>query len=205
MLKIGLTGNIGCGKSSISNQLEKKGHYIIDADLITREIYADENVIKEMLGNFPDSFENGKICRKKLGSIVFEDNEKLKLLNSITHKAIKLIVEKRIKAIEEDERYKSKAIVIDAALLYEANFSDIVDKTIVVYCSPEEQLKRVVKRDNISEEDAIKKINSQMDQKIKIERSDYVVDNSYSRETLEESISALLKKIEEWIIGNGGN
>lgn len=200
MLKIGLTGNIACGKSSVSKELEKRGIYIIDADLISREIYKNEDVMMEMRKFFYDAIDNGEINRKKLAELVFYNEDKLKKLNQITHKKIKSIIEERLSKYQE----KNEIAVVDAALLYEAGFEDMVDKVIVVYCDEKEQLKRVMLRDNLSKDEATKRINSQMSQEKKIKRADYIIDNSYTREDLKDNVIKLMLKIRAWMLEGGG-
>lgn len=200
VLKIGLTGNIACGKSSVSKELEKRGIHIIDADLISREIYKNEDVMMEMRKFFYDAIDNGEINRKKLAELVFYNEDKLKKLNQITHKKIKSIIEERLSKYQE----KNKIAVVDAALLYEAGFEDMVDKVIVVYCDEKEQLKRVMLRDNLSKDEATKRINSQMSQEKKIKRADYIIDNSYTREDLKDNVIKLMLKIRAWMLEGGG-
>src|SRR5699024_8831364 len=200
VLKIGLTGNIACGKSSVSKELEKRGIHIIDADLISREIYKNEDVMMEMRKFFYDAIDNGEINRKKLGELVFYNEDKLKKLNQITHKKIKSIIEERLSKYQE----KNEIAVVDAALLYEAGFEDMVDKVIVVYCDEKEQLKRVMLRDNLSKDEATKRINSQMSQEKKIKRADYIIDNSYTREDLKDNVIKLMLKIRAWMLEGGG-
>ncbi len=200
MLKIGLTGNIGCGKSSVSKELKKYGIHIIDADIISREIYEYQDMLAKIKKNFPSAVKNDKVDRKELGNIVFSDNSKLTLLNRLTHKKIREIVDKRLKKCEKEKL----VALVDAALLYEANFDIMVDKVVLVYCEEKEQLKRVVLRDNISEEEAIKRINSQMSQRDKLEKADYVIDNSAGFEELDKHIENLVKEIEKWKDEYGG-
>lgn len=200
MLKIGLTGNIACGKSSVSKELEKRGIHIIDADLISREIYKNEDVMMEMRKFFYDAIDNGEINRKKLAELVFYNEDKLKKLNQITHKKIKSIIEERLSKYQE----KNEIAVVDAALLYEAGFEDMVDKVILVYCDEKEQLKRVMLRDNLSKDEATKRINSQMSQEKKIKRADYIIDNSYTREDLKDNVIKLMLKIRAWMLEGGG-
>ena len=200
MLKIGLTGNIGCGKSSISKELKKCGINIIDADIISREIYEYDDMLEKIKRYFPNTIKNHKVDRKELGKIVFSDAKKLELLNKITHKKIRQIVEERLKECEE----KKVVGLVDAALLYEANFDSMVDKVVLVYCGEKEQLKRVVLRDNISEEEALRRISSQMSQVEKMKRADYIIDNSASFEELDMNIEKLIREIEKWKEEYGG-
>lgn len=200
MLKIGLTGNIGCGKSSVSSELKKHGIEIIDADIISREIYEYEDMLEKIKKYFPSAIKNSKVDRKELGKIVFSDRDKLELLNKLTHTKIKEVVLERLKEANE----KKHIAVLDAALLCEAAFDDMVDKLVVVYCKDSEQLKRVVLRDAISEEEALKRIKSQMSQMEKVKRADYVIDNSSTLDDLKKNTEKLLEEIKKWKYEYGG-
>lgn len=197
MLKIGLTGNIACGKSSISNILQDNGYYVIDADLISREIYEYEDVMERMKIYFPEAIINGTVDRKKLANIVFYDDTKLKTLNRIAHDKINAIIDMRIDLCKK--MYGDDIVVIiDAALLFEAKFNSNMDKVVVVYCDEDEQLMRLMDRDSLSVQEALSRINSQMSQEEKISMADYVINNSYTIEKLYTEIEKLMKEINEW-------
>ena len=194
MLILGLTGNIGCGKSSISDIFKCKNIKVIDADVISREIYEDKSLLDIISSTFGCEVINkeGKLDRKKLSYIVFNDNEKLVKLNSITHPVIKQ------KIIDEIKRYKkNEIIVVDAALLIEGKFLDIVDKTLVVVCDREIQIDRIQKRDKCSREEVISKINAQMQQEEKIKYADYIINNSESMAELRQKIEIFLDEVKE--------
>ncbi|MGL5750667.1 MAG: dephospho-CoA kinase [Paraclostridium sp.] len=193
MLVIGLTGNIGCGKSRLSKIFMDNSIDVIDADIISREIMNDKYLLNRIFETFGSGIkqEDGALNRNKLGSIVFSDDEKLIKLNSLTHPVIKDKINKKI-----EEVYKTKNIVIvDAALLIEGKFLDIVDKIIVITCDEETQLERVIKRDKLSKEDALNRINSQMNQSEKVKYADYIIDNSRSIEVLELEANKLINFI----------
>lgn len=196
MFKLGLTGNIGCGKSSVSKELEKRGAHIIDADMISREIYEYEEVINEMKKYFPEAIKDGVVDRKILGSIVFSDMERLEKLNEITHSKICSIVEERISKYEDT----NDIVVVDAALLLEAGFEKLVDKVVVVYCKEREQLKRVILRDDVTKDEALKRIECQMSQEEKVKMADYIIDNSASLAELKDSVVKLMKKVRKWMV-----
>lgn len=198
MLRIGLTGSIGCGKSSFSNILKKHNIPIIDADLKGREIYENKELLEDIEKNFGNSVINkdGTLNRKNLGKIVFSDDEKLKKLNELTHPAIRKMIKDDL---DKYEKNGSKMAVIDAALLIEGDFMNMLDLVIVITCDEKVQLKRVVIRDNCSEEEAIGRIKSQMPQEEKIKYADFVIDNSGTLDQLKEKTEKLIKKIEEKI------
>lgn len=198
MLRIGLTGSIGCGKSSLSNILKKHNIPIIDADIKGREIYEDKELLKAIEEAFGSSVinENGTLNRKNLGKIVFSDDDKLQKLNSLTHPVIRRMINEDL---DEYEKRGEKMVVIDAALLLEAGFTSMIDTIIVVTCSEPVQLQRVILRDNCSEEDAMGRIKSQMPQKEKVKYAEFVVDNSGTLNQLEKEAEELIRKLEEKI------
>lgn len=200
MLKIGLTGNIGCGKSSISKELAKNNIKIIDADLISREIYEYEELLEEVSLHFPEAVKDSTVDRKRLGQIVFSNSEKMNILNCITHRKIEELILERLEICSCEKI----TAVVDATLLYEAGLNCVVDKVVVVFCNEETQIERVMKRDSISRDEALKRINSQMSQQKKVEMADFVIDNSGTPEDLKKSIDNLITQIEEWKKEYGG-
>lgn len=198
MLKVGLTGNIGCGKSTISSLLEMRDYHIIDADLITRDIYEYDDVVERMEIYFPTAIKNNTVDRKILGEIVFSDKDKLLTLNRIVHDKILSIIEMRIDLYSRIHG-DGGVVIIDGALLYETNFDKNLDKMVVVYCREDEQLNRILDRDNLTVPQALSRINSQQDQNEKVKKADYVVDNSGSVEELYGKIDVLEEKILEWL------
>lgn len=197
MLKIGLTGSIGTGKSTVSKLLRERGIAVIDADLLAREIVKKGqeclNDLKNVFGNQILTLD-GELDRKKLGQIVFSDDGKLELLNSITHPHIR----RRMKdQMNELESKNNKVIVLDIPLLFEAQMEDLVDIVLVVFAKEEIQIKRIMERDNCTQEEAMRIIKAQISQQDKISKSDYTIDNSGTIEELKEKLNGFLEKIEE--------
>ncbi|CEO26113.1 dephospho-CoA kinase [Paraclostridium sordellii] len=196
MLVIGLTGNIGCGKSSLSKILKDNSLDIIDADIISREIMSNNKLLEEVFQVFGGDVKDkdGTLNRKKLASIVFSDDKKLIALNDITHPAIKNEIKRRIKDIENKGR---NIVIVDAALLIEGKFLDLIDKLIVITCDEKEQLNRVMDRDNSNMDEALNRISSQMSQDEKVKFGDYIIDNSGSLEELNYKANKLITYIKE--------
>ncbi|CEN79680.1 dephospho-CoA kinase [Paraclostridium sordellii] len=196
MLVIGLTGNIGCGKSSLSKILKDNSLDIIDADIISREIMSNNKLLEEVFKVFGEDVKekDGTLNRKKLASIVFSDDKKLVALNDITHPAIKNEIKRRIKDIENKGR---NIVIVDAALLIEGKFLDLIDKLIVITCDEKEQLNRVMHRDNSNMDEALNRISSQMNQDEKVKFGDYIIDNSGSLEELNYKANKLITYIKE--------
>lgn len=192
---IGLTGSIGCGKSSLSDIFRKHGICIIDADIKGREVYENKEVLENLYKEFGEEIKSsdGRPDRKLLGKIVFSDEKKLEKLNDITHPAIRQMIEDDIKAAENKGE---KAVVIDAALLIEAGYTSICDIIIVVTCDEGTQIERVMRRDNCTKETAVPKIKSQMSQTEKKKYADYVIDNSGTIKELENQAEMFIEKFE---------
>ncbi|HSQ89214.1 dephospho-CoA kinase [Romboutsia sp.] len=196
MLILGLTGNIGCGKSSLSNIFKENDIEIIDADIISRQIFEDKILLEEVFIQFGEDIKNsdGSLDRKALGRIVFNNNNKLIELNNLTHPKIR---NKILDKIETAKNYNKKIVVIDAALLIESGYLTIVHKLLVVNCNKEVQIKRIQDRDNCTKEEAISRINSQMSQKEKVKYADYIIDNSGTFEELREKANNFILYMKE--------
>lgn len=199
MFILGLTGNISCGKSSVSKILKSKGISIIDADLLSCEIYTYEDVMSKMKEEFPQAIVDGRVDRKILGQIVFPDRKSLDKLNDICQKKIYDLI---LKAIQSHK--KERLLVIDAALLIEGKYDNMLDKLILVYCDEDKQVERLIKRDCISREDAMNRINSQMSQEDKRGYADYIIDNSGDYERLQLEVEKLVKQIGKWTCESEG-
>lgn len=187
MLVLGLTGNIGCGKSSVSNIFMQNGIDVIDADIEARKIFDDKELLNKVFLTFGDSIKNedGNLNRKALGNIVFNDDEKLIELNNLTHPQIKQNILSQVLKYKEQGK---KIVVIDAALLIEDDYLPYIDKLVLVTCREDIQIERIKNRDNCTEEEAISRINSQMSQSEKSKFADYIIDNSNSFEQLEKRV-----------------
>ena len=191
---IGLTGGIGTGKSTVARRLVEKGYRVIDADVISRSIIEKDEVIKEILEKIDkDLFENGKINRKKLAQIVFKDEKKLDVLNSIMHP---LIIREMKKEIEKQRKIYD-IVIVDMPLIFEMKIEKEFDVILLVYASKQVQIKRIVQRDGRTEEEAESIINSQIDLEFKRKRSDYILENNGTLEHLYAKTDKILKEIEK--------
>jgi len=200
MLVLGLTGNIGCGKSSVSTIFMENNIKVVDADIVARQIFDDKNLLNEVFSTFGKSIRNqdGSLNRRALGNIVFNDDEKLILLNNLTHPKIK---QKILSKVEEYKNQGEKIVVIDAALLIEDDYIPYIQKLILITCRKEIQINRIIARDNCTKEEAISRINSQMSQEEKVKFADYIIDNSNSFEELQKKVLELISVLQgerEW-------
>jgi len=181
MLKVGLTGGIGCGKSHILREFHKLGVYTLDADEIAHEvILPDQSAYEQILETFGLEIlaSDRTIDRKKLGERVFSDEEARKKLNRIVHPLVLEEEARRIAEFEEREDQKSPIIMVDAALMVETGSYRKYDFVVVVYCPHQVQLQRVIARDSLSEKEALQRIQSQMPLLEKIQYADYIIENS---------------------------
>lgn len=179
MLKVGLTGSIAVGKSNVLEIFRELGVHTLDADLTAREVVAaGTEGLKLLVENFGEEIlqENGELDRAKLGMIVFADERKRQLLNRLVHP---LVIEAQNEWLAERERLDPRGIaVIDAALMIESGGYERFNKLIVVFCEPAIQLQRLMSRNNLTEPEALKRINSQIPQDEKKRYADFLIDTS---------------------------
>jgi len=195
MMRIGLTGGIACGKSTVSNMFRERGALIIDADVIAREVVEPG---KEAWQKIIECFgreillENQEIDRAKLGSIVFTDEKARQQLNAIVHPAVR----KRMNELALAGEAAGKPLIIfDIPLLFESKLEHLVEKIIVVYCPEEKQLERLMKRNGFSEIEAMNRIKSQISIEEKKKKGDFVIDNSGSIEETEKQVDAIYSRL----------
>ena len=179
MLKVGLTGSIAVGKSFVCDVFRELGCHVLDADKTAREVVepGTDGFLRVVTEFGKDILtDDGELDRKKLGAIVFADQEKRQLLNSIVHP---LVIDAQDRWIEAFQKTDPDGIaVIDAALMIESGGYKRFDKLIVVWCEPAIQLKRLMLRDNLTEIDAKKRIDAQIPQDAKKQFADYLIDTS---------------------------
>jgi dephospho-CoA kinase len=179
MLRVGLTGSIGVGKSFVGSVFVELGCRLLDADETAREVVLPGTEgLKNIVNEFgPDVLQpGGALDRKLLGSIVFANPEKRQRLNAILHPRIIERQDEILNAWEQDDPYG--IAIVDAALMIESGGYKRFDKLIVVHCRPEVQLERLMLRDGLSPDEAQKRIDSQMPQSAKQRFADYLIDTS---------------------------
>lgn len=192
---IGLTGSIATGKSTVANMIKEMNIPVIDADKVAREVVEPgEKAYEQIVEYFGTEilFPDGTLNRKKLGTIVFQDEEKRNVLNSIVHPVI------RERMDQQKEEYLAKGyntVVLDIPLLFEGNRQDEFDKVLLVAVTEETQLKRLLERDKMGKEDALNRIRSQMPIKDKIPLADAVI---YNDGTIEETKTQLIAILKKW-------
>lgn len=177
MITIGITGGFATGKTVVAGMFKKLGAKVIDADRIARAVVKPHTLTwQKVVGYFGKEIlrRDGFINRKRLAGIVFSDSKKRRRLNQILHPAVIGEIKQIIKG------GKSKVLVVDAPLLFEAGIEGLFDRIIVVSCPKEVQEKRAKRRDKLAEAEIFQRIKSQWPLARKIKRADFVVDNSGS-------------------------
>ena len=190
MKKVGLTGGIASGKSTSVSILLENGFKVIDSDMIVKNILReDEEVIRYIEKEFGNQFVyNNKILKREFGNYIFTyEDERIRYENFIMDKIFNKINEE----FSFHEKNHEKLCILDAPLLIEKNLHKEMYYVVLIWVSAEEQLKRLIDRDKIDEENAIKRINSQIDIDFKKQFADFIVDNSKGKEYLRQQIHRL--------------
>lgn len=193
-MKIGLTGGIASGKSTIANMLVERGALLVDADQVAREVVLPgESALEAIASAFGQAVleTDGSLNRKKLGDIVFRDKASLRALEAITHPAIRERMQDRIHTFEE--QYPDRLVVADVPLLYETNQKHLYDAVMVVYVPSEVQIARLMERNTVTEEEARRRVLLQMDIEQKRDLAEWVIDNSGTIEETERQINNFWK------------
>ncbi len=174
---VGLTGQTGAGKTTVSEIFAENGFTQIDADKLSKEVMrADSPCLEEVFDYFGDDIRNedGSLNRKALAKIVFNDKGKLESLNSICHP---FITEEIFSRISHYTANGHRMILIDAPTLFESKASDFCDLIISVIAPPELRQKRIIERDHITEQQAQERMNAQLQEDFFINHSDFVIRN----------------------------
>lgn len=191
---VGITGGIASGKSYVSSIIKEQGYIVIDADQVAKELSnPGKTVFNAIIKTFGKEYldEDGTLNRKALGKLVFNDEKSLELLNSISHP---LIIEEIKNKIKE---CKDSLIFVDVPLLFETNMEHMFDKIVCIYLPQSIQIERLMNRDKISYEYALKKIESQMSLEQKKNMSDFVINSSNSFDYVKGNVIELIKSLKE--------
>ena len=183
----GITGGTGCGKTTALQTIRELGGIIIDCDAVYHVLLqTDKKMLQAIEARFPGTVENGVLQRKKLGSIVFSDENALMDLNKITHGAIKAEVLRLLETAP-------KLAAIDAIALFEGGLADLCDVTVAVTAPAEVRVQRLMKRDNISEDYARSRIAAQHDETWFRERCDWTRENNGTEVQFHQKCLAFLE------------
>ncbi|HLR68433.1 dephospho-CoA kinase [Virgibacillus alimentarius] len=192
-LIIGLTGSIASGKSTVSLMFDDFDIPVIDADKLAREVVdPGEKAYEAIIHKFGPGIlrEDKTLDRKKLGAIVFADEQKRMQLNEIVHPAIR---EKMLKHRDAYIKSDEKCVVLDIPLLFENKLTNYVDKTLVVYVDENVQLERLMEREGFSKQEAKQRIQAQIPNKEKAKLADAIIDNNGTKHHSYEQLEKLLR------------
>lgn len=190
LIKIGVTGGIGSGKSFLSSMLKERGIPVFDSDTEAKKLMLTDvfiiSSLKSLLGE--DVYTGGKLNKPLLASYIFSSADNAAKINSIVHPRIK-------KAFLSwaDERFSGgdRVVAIESAILFESGFSDVVDKIVTVVAPIDVRVSRVMSRDSTTRDKVMERINSQMGDDEKISKSDFIIEND-GRKPLNEQIDVML-------------
>lgn len=192
---IGLTGQSGAGKSTVAKFLEQNGFKVINADLLVRKIYnSGSPCLKTISAVFGEDIitENGTPDRKLLAKRAFSSKQNTALLSSIVHPFVTAELFAEIKKAAENG---ATTVVYDAPQLFESNADVICDKIISVTAEKTVRLERICRRDNISKENALMRMNAQLNEEFFRENSDYIIENNSDISSLKIQLEGLLKQL----------
>ena len=198
MFIVGLTGGIASGKSLVARVFKDLGATVIDADRIVHELLEpDQDAWREVIQYFGQDVQRADktIDRRKLGALVFNDREKRSWLNACLHPRVFSIYTTQVAHLRM--RSPDALLFFDAALLIESGYHRNMDRLIVVYAEPEQQVERLMARDCFTREEALLRIASQMPLSEKRRLADHVIDNSGSREETEQQARELFGQLKK--------
>ena len=200
MLRVGLTGSIGVGKSFVTAVFAELGCHVLDADQTAREVVsAGAPGLKAVVAAFGAEVlqPDGTLDRQQMAALIFADSHKRQQLNAILHP---FIIARQDEILREWERVDPKGIgLVDAALMIESGGYKRFDKLIVVHCRPEVQLERLMSRNGFSREQAQQRIDAQMSQEEKKKFADYLIDTSDGFESTRTNTLAVFHKLRDSI------
>ena len=182
---IGITGGLGSGKSMVSRLFESLGHFRMDADIVARDVLFSDELREPLLDNFGEGIldEGGAISRENIASLVFQNPEKLEILNGLIHPAVRRRFDETVSRLQPGE-----ILIYDVPLLFEAGLEDNFDLTITVSASREIRMERVAIRNQWPKEEFLRREASQMPLEEKEKRADLVIMNQDSEENLREKV-----------------
>jgi dephospho-CoA kinase len=195
MLVVGLTGGIGCGKSEVRRRLLNAGFTVIDADTLARQLSdTDPLIIRGIKQEFGTEMYDaeGRLRRKELAAIVFNNPKQLEKLNGIIHPRVIGAVERQLEALQQRGE---KIAIVEAALHYEVHWDEAMDVMVVVNAPLEKRLAWVMQRDGVDEATVRRRMANQLPLEEKAKRANYVVENTGDLAALDGAVARLI----EWL------
>ena len=196
MLKVGLTGGIGSGKSTASRYFESLGAFVLDADEEAKElITSNETVQHELISEFGTDIIDGtgRMNKNKLSRVAFQDEDHQQRLNSVVHPYIFNLIDKEFNRVFNDKKHG--VFIVDAALIYETGFDAHLDYVIVVTAHLKNRMERALGRETLSREEILKRVGFQWPEEEKVNMADFVVHNDGTEVELQKNIESLIKKL----------
>lgn len=195
---IGLTGGIGMGKTTVSDYLATTHHLpVLDADLYARDaVQPASPILAELVDRYGSGIllPNGTLNRHRLGTIIFQSSAERLWIEQKMHPYVRDRFIQALRTPPLNDPHQTPIVVLVIPLLFEARLTELVTETWVVYCSPEQQLERIVQRDRLSPAEAQMRINSQMPIQKKLDRADVILQNSTNPNTVFEQIDQALSR-----------
>ncbi|XP_063816050.1 dephospho-CoA kinase domain-containing protein [Pseudophryne corroboree] len=197
MFLVGLSGGIASGKSTVVSILRELGCAVIDADVIAKQVVQPGTpAYSQIVHHFGGEvlLKSGMLDREKLGAIIFSDPEKRNLLNSITHLSVRrAMLKQTLCYFFLGYRY----VILDIPLLFELrNLTRYMKHTVLVYCDPQTQVERFIRRSGLSREEVLKRLAAQLPIDSKLPLADHVIDNSGDRESTRRQVMLLHSRLE---------
>ena len=196
MLKVGLTGGIGSGKSTASKFFEKLGAFILDADKEAKNLLEKNEIVQhEVISEFGTDIINatGKVDKNKLARVAFQDVDHQRRLNSVVHPYIYDLIDKTFDKVLSDGKYD--VFIIDAAMIYESGYDIHLDYIIVITAQLKNRMERALARKTLTREEILKRIEFQWPEEEKVGMADFVIHNDGSEKELNDNIKSLIKKL----------
>lgn len=196
MLKVGLTGGIGSGKSTASKFFEKLGAFILDADKEAKNLLEKNEIVQhEVISEFGTDIINttGKVDKNKLARVAFQDVDHQRRLNSVVHPYIYDLIDKTFDKVLSDGKYA--VFIIDAAMIYESGYDIHLDYIIVITAQLKNRMERALARKTLTREEILKRIEFQWPEEEKVGMADFVIHNDGSEKELNDNIKSLIKKL----------
>ncbi len=181
MTVIAVTGNLGAGKTTVSQMFVGLGASLIDADVIAHQLLdGNRSCQRKVRAAFgPDIFEDGCISRKKIAAKVFEDEQSLKILEAIIHPLVRKEIQKQLSQFRRAKN--DRIVILEIPLLFETGMEIFADAVVAVRSNRKLQIERIVKKRKMTSREAMARLKHQMSQQEKLKRADFVVDNRLSR------------------------
>ena len=196
MLKVGLTGGIGSGKSTASKFFEKLGAFILDADKEAKKLLEKNEIVQhEVISEFGTDIINttGKVDKNKLARVAFQDVDHQRRLNSVVHPYIYDLIDKTFDKVLSDGKHA--VFIIDAAMIYESGYDIHLDYIIVITAQLKNRMERALARKTLTREEILKRIEFQWPEEEKVGMADFVIHNDGSEKELNDNIKSLIKKL----------